>query len=220
MRLLNLCAGAVRPLTSEWVNLDTLHSSLLPGTPERSNLDLEPNYVNFDVASGPLPFPDEEFDSILFAHALEHFDCEQGIKIVNECFRILKKGGALVISVPDATYFRERYGVDTVENAEENFGEPIFLGDGETTFTGYALWCPGRHKAILTEDSVWHYYKRSGFGHVSRVFLDAEAKKDGKTWWSCHDKIGQFYSSMLGICLIVPLINRIPFSLVMAGVKE
>lgn len=221
MKLLNLCAGANRVQSPEWVNLDQLFPVLPEGSPERNNLLSESNYVEFDVLSGPLPFKDGEFDSLMASHCFEHWSCGESEMVLKECYRILKPGGMMLISVPDASYFRKVYDFDTPEKAVELFGEPIHLPDGEDTFTGYALWCPGKHKTILTEDAVWHYLKRAAFGHVSRVYLDAAAKETtDKKWWKCHERIGDFGPAMIGMCLMVTQLNRLPFSLVMAGVKE
>ena len=46
--------------------------------------------------TGTLPLPDESVDVILFAHVIEHL--YHPIQILRECFRVLKKGGKLLIS--------------------------------------------------------------------------------------------------------------------------
>jgi ubiquinone/menaquinone biosynthesis C-methylase UbiE len=49
-----------------------------------------------------MPFPDNSFDKIYCMHVLAHFaDGEQGIK---EAFRVLKKGGKLMILTPNKYY--------------------------------------------------------------------------------------------------------------------
>lgn len=205
MRLLNLGCGSVRPQENHWVNLDDLHSQLLPGTPERENLDKETNYVNHDISSGILPFGDNEFTGILCSHVIEHFDCMQGVQIMRECYRVLKTGGALVVSVPDASYFRQVIGRDNIDNSIELFGEPIHLPDGEVTFFDYALWMR-QHKAILTEDSLWAYFKKANFNSIYRPTRE---------WLMTEKKLSL---SPQGEA-IFGLINRTKFSLVMEGVK-
>ena len=160
--ILNLACGAVRPQSPEWVNLDNLFPVLKEGTPERENLMAEPNYVEHDVLAAPLPLPDGHFDGVLCSHFLEHLECHKAIEVMRECRRVLKTGGVLLVSVPDASYFRSVYGLDTPENAVELFGEPIYEPDGEKTFTGYALWY-SQHKVLFTSDVLWHYFKRAGF---------------------------------------------------------
>lgn len=207
MKLLNLACGAVRPQSTEeveWWNLDNLHASFPPGTPERDNLDKEPHYVNHDLLDGQVPiwkWEDGSFDGILCSHFIEHVSCHSAHYIMGDCRRLLKPGGTLLISVPDASYFRRVYDEDTVENAERLFGEPIHLPDGETTFFGYGLW-NRYHKAILTEDALWSYFKRAGF-------TDSFNMKHDPT-----HKLGD-----VALDKMVKLLNRLPFSLIMAATK-
>jgi predicted SAM-dependent methyltransferase len=123
------------------------------------------------------------------------------------CWRVLKPGGVLLVSVPDASYFRKVHDEDTVENAERLFGEPIHLPDGETTFFGYGLWNRW-HKAILTEDALWAYFVRAGFKDVMtlmRTYLE---------------HVQQSETANGTMENMVKQLNRIPFSLVMCAVKE
>ena len=161
MKILNLGCGYPR-LQKPFLNLDNLHSFLLPGTPERSNLDAEGNYVNHDVSKGRLPFNDNTFEGILASHFFEHFHCQDAVKIMKECFRVLRPGGVLVVSVPDASYFRKVYHQDTKENCVELFGEPMSPEHPDPNFFTCALWF-NEHFGILTEDSLWAYLIRAGF---------------------------------------------------------
>lgn len=196
MRLLNLCCGATRP-GEPWTNLDSLHSTLLHGTPERANLDAEPNYVNHDVLSGPLPFPSDTFDGILASHCVEHWDCQEAVRVLKECRRVLYPDGFLIISVPNASYFRAVADQDCPENAVELFGEPIFAGDGEDTFFGYGLF-NRHHKQVLSVDSLWCLLTRAGFDRLHGVPLD---------------------SNGIIVRNMIDLMNRRRFSLEMAAIK-
>lgn len=205
MKLLNLCAGANRNLSPEWTNLDQLLPVLAPGTHERFNLLLESNYVEHDVLSGPLPFPDDTFDGVLASHCVEHWECNEAAKVMSECRRVLKTGGILLVSVPDTSYAREVHDRDTVENAIELFGEPIHLPDGETTFLAYGYFNRW-HKMLLTEDSLWAHFIRAGFPSKSIHRL--------KNCDLPH------MTSLPVLDELKSMLNRIPFSLVTAAVKE
>lgn len=209
MKLANLGCGGTRPQDEHWWNVDTLHDILKPGTPEREQLDSEPRYIDHDLANG-VPFPDNDLDGILCAHCLEHMTLHDSVKVLRECHRALKPGGVMMVSVPDATVFRRHHHDDTMENAERIFGEPIWPGDGEVTFMGYAGFTHN-HLQLFTEDSMWCCMTRAGFGNPSisqqawiyRMF--EEQKRD---------------TPLRAFNAMTSILNRLPFSLVMVGVKE
>jgi len=62
------------------------------------------NHDGVDIVvdlNNKFPFPDEHADEIHANHIIEHFqDC---IRFVNECHRVLKKGGVLFIRVPHSS---------------------------------------------------------------------------------------------------------------------
>lgn len=200
MKLLNLCCGANRPQDEFWWNLDNLRDHLELGTPERINLDAEPRYINTDIEIS-IPFHNGEFDGILASHCLEHWDCKLGVNVIERCRYLLKPGGTLMVSAPDASYFRLMHSADTAENAVELFGEPIYAPDGEDTFFGYALW-NRFHKAILTEDALWAYFARAGF-EDKKVERISAMVNDG------NEVVKEMWR----------ILNRRLFSLVMIGVK-
>lgn len=218
MKLLNLCCGANRVLSEEWVNLDYLFPILAEGTPERNNLLNEKNYVEHDVLSGPLPFEDDTFSGILASHCAEHWDCQQTAKVMQECRRVLQPGGVLMVSVPDASYFRKVYAEDTPENAIRLFGEPIHLPDGENTFFGYGLW-NRFHLQLFTEDSMWCCITRAGFTKVFSADFKTQPERFNPcpVDWFPRGTIGELFRKIYALSGIL---NRLPFSLVMVGVKE
>lgn len=59
-----------------------------------------------DVDSEPLPFDDEQFDLVVFSEVMEHLRFPQ--KALAEIARVLKTGGRLVGSVPNAFRLRNR----------------------------------------------------------------------------------------------------------------
>ena len=190
MKYLNLGAGGARIHEEGWINLDDLHSQLAPGTPERDALDREQNYVNHDVSSGLLPFGNDEFDGILASHFFEHFDAQEAVRIIRECKRVLKPGGGLLVSVPDASYFRKVYPEDCVENWPRLY-EVTDPNNTIPTFFEAALFFE-QHKQVLTEDSLWCLFTRGGF---------------------------EIRGLCVGAPEMVKHLNRLPFSLVMSAVK-
>lgn len=169
MKLLNLGCGDTRPgsdagLAVEWVNVDTFYSMFPEGSGDRAQIEACPNYVDADLTKR-LPFDDLSVDGVLLSHVLEHFDAQDGLHLLIECYRVLKPGGIVLISVPDASYFRKVYPEDRNENWPALF-ETTDPKNTIATFFEAALWF-NEHKAILTEDAVWCYLTRAGFRDVS-----------------------------------------------------
>lgn len=72
--------------------------------------DIREDYVNIDkidcgqeiirdITKG-LPFSDNSVDEILFKHAMEHLEFEEIVFVMNEFWRVLKKGGLLYVVCP------------------------------------------------------------------------------------------------------------------------
>jgi len=53
-----------------------------------------------DISKG-LPFKDESFDIVFHSHVLEHIPFDQRDSFMAENFRLIKKGGALRMVIPD-----------------------------------------------------------------------------------------------------------------------
>jgi predicted SAM-dependent methyltransferase len=80
------CGGRV---LSGWLNTD--YASALPMV---MHLDIEKRF----------PFKEETFDYIFSEHVIEHIPYLGGVKMLMECFRVLKKPGKIRISTPDLAF--------------------------------------------------------------------------------------------------------------------
>jgi predicted SAM-dependent methyltransferase len=200
MKILNVGAGGCRPQGEEWWNLDNLRTQLPPGSGARQQLDSEPRYVEHDLSRYQMPFNDDQFDGILLAHCLEHFPAQKGVALMEDCRRMLKPEGVLLVSVPDASYFRKVYDRDENKNWQELFDttdpqNPI------PTFFRAALWFE-QHDVILTEDALWGYFVRAGF--------DPRLVESVKEPVLAETVLQKMHAQL----------DRLKFSLVMAGVKS
>lgn len=164
MKLLNLGCGGHRPQEDEWWNLDELRSFLKMGTPERTNLDAEPRYIDCRLGSSPIPMEDESVDGILCQHVIEHMDCHTAAQVIKDCRRVLKTGHWLCVSVPDAQYFLDNLYQDNRDNAERIFGEPISEPWHEKFFD-YALF-HREHIQVLTTPALRCLLIAGGFNNV------------------------------------------------------
>jgi predicted SAM-dependent methyltransferase len=171
MKYLNLGCGGNRMKDPTWINIDNLFE-LFPDRdrPERIQLEMEENYLNHDMKL-PLPFEINSIDGISMCHVIEHFDCQDSVRVLSDCNRVLKPGGVLRVGIPDASFFfSKRMVLDEV-----NWGEPYPLG---INFMEYALFFHD-HKQILNMDTLgcilfvsgFSKTQQSAFGYSSLPFL-------------------------------------------------
>lgn len=203
MMLLNLGCGSNRPQDEHWWNLDDLYGHFPKGTPEREQLDKEPRYVNHCLPE-QLPFEFDSIDGILASHIIEHFDIHDAVKIMADCHRVLRPGGILVVSVPDAKYFLSVYDRDKVENAVELFGEPIH-DKWQPNFFSYALFHT-QHKQVLAQSSLRCLFLKAGFQSI----LHWDAVTSGPFTKDYYNEASKEINKIM---------NRRKFSLEMCGVK-
>jgi predicted SAM-dependent methyltransferase len=67
------------------------------------NTDVDPKGIGvyYLDAGKPFPIQDQSFDYIFNEHLIEHFTYRDGLRVLQECYRVLKPGGAIRIATPD-----------------------------------------------------------------------------------------------------------------------
>jgi predicted SAM-dependent methyltransferase len=87
-----------------------------------SAASVKPGWVNIDLAGHPtelawnlrrpLPFPSATVEAVFHEHVLEHFSLADGVRLLDDCFRVLRPGGVLRVGVPDAGAYAHSYTRD------------------------------------------------------------------------------------------------------------
>lgn len=95
------------------------------------NVDIHNSDHDVDVSKGVLPFQNGSFEEILFKHAIEHFQYEIGLKILEEIYRVLKPNGYVDIFAPELATACEDYL--TGENEFPNCCDSILRLYGQNT---------------------------------------------------------------------------------------
>lgn len=80
---------------------------IIPGF---DNLDAHPALggIVCDLRQG-LQYPDNSVDFIFSEHFLEHIERDQGLLLIQECYRVLKIGGTIRTTVPDLRFVVDDY---------------------------------------------------------------------------------------------------------------
>lgn len=86
--------GCWRNILDGWLNTD-----LQPYTQEVFQLDVTKKF----------PFEDDTFDYILSEHMIEHIPYNNGLYMIKECLRVLKKNGKIRVSTPNFQFLLDLY---------------------------------------------------------------------------------------------------------------
>jgi predicted SAM-dependent methyltransferase len=128
-------------------------------------------WVNVDRARGPqvqivwdltegLPFPDSTCAAIFSEHVIEHISRTQAIQLLKECYRVLKPGGVLRVSTPDAEKYLRSYAGDRSFLRHPDFTEPM-----ETPLDriNQMMREYGQHQWVYDAESLSLLLKKTGF---------------------------------------------------------
>jgi predicted SAM-dependent methyltransferase len=98
-------ARKMRPTLTDYPG-DRLHlgsgAHPIPGW-LNTDLDADPRMgvmAQVDVTK-PLPFPDERFAFVFSEHLIEHISYDAGVALLEECHRVLRRGGVIRTTTPD-----------------------------------------------------------------------------------------------------------------------
>lgn len=117
--LLDLGCGDGR-LVPQWQSVTGGEAYGLELSPEavRRAQEMYPTIKYTEGDATNTPYEAEQFDIIICQEVLEHIEDQQ--KMINECSRILKKKGYLILTTPNKFYFNRRkggnYSTQPIEN--------------------------------------------------------------------------------------------------------
>jgi predicted SAM-dependent methyltransferase len=106
----------------------------------------------------PLPWGDASVEFIVCSHCAEHGSPAQAWSFFKECFRILRKGGAVRITVPDA--------IKAYKNASQNYIDwlkQMGWGDGTRASVMDNLLCKHGHLGVFTVEVLSGMLQAAGF---------------------------------------------------------
>lgn len=83
--------------------------------------------IEYDIRNDLIPFKSNQIDNIYISHVIEHIETEFVITFLKESLRVLKKGGVLRISCPDADFL---FQVSQFKNTYWNWRKDWFKNRG------------------------------------------------------------------------------------------
>src|SRR5262249_2946794 len=113
--------------------------------------DIDPRADVFVDIMKPLPFPGNSIDVVYLEEVIEHIPAEDGQKLLAECHRILKAGGALRLTTPCLDSYCSQFDASTA--FEGRFNE-IFYHHG--------------HRHIYSKAGIAELLEKAGFTSVKQ----------------------------------------------------
>jgi len=118
-----------------------------------------------DVTKG-LGYADGGCDIIFSSHLLEHLTREEGKNFLKECYRVLKPGGIIRISTPNAMTLSIEYINDGIwQNKYINVG----VEKAEDSAEAYHNLLMAGHKTLYDEPSLRGMLERAGFVNIEKA---------------------------------------------------
>jgi len=150
-----------------WINLDILD---LTDWAKKNCY----KFIQCNVIRG-LPFNNDSVDSVVSSHMLEHITYSEAMVFLQECYRVMKEGAVLRISVPDTKKLVTEYIKDALGTHDE-INEPCAKTDLESIKL-WTLLC-NNHSAIYDEISLGRFLEKAGFEKVQKKeFRDSCSKE-------------------------------------------
>lgn len=139
-----------------------------------TNVDINPKWNPDVVAPGnALPFEDGTVDMVVLHHVLEHEGCGGG-GLLEEAYRVLKRGGSLLVFVPDMLALARGW-------LEGRIADQVYLTN---IYGAYMDSEADRHKWGYTHDSLHKVLHGVGFGPVhSFDWEEIDGASIARDWW-------------------------------------
>jgi SAM-dependent methyltransferase len=156
--IIKINLGSGLEVTEGWINVDSSLNSFLSSYPklfliilykmnnyvlkkvynsqlnfsqdEFINILKNHKYIHHNLEYG-IPFRDESVDYLYSSHFLEHLFKSDAINLINDAYRVLKKGGVMRLSVPDLDYVISLYHDGKKERALSYF----YLDDNRSSYS-------------------------------------------------------------------------------------
>jgi predicted SAM-dependent methyltransferase len=117
-----------------------------------------------DITRG-LPFPDESVDGVYASHVLEHFSEENVHRILQESFRVLKRGGGIRLVTPHLGRAIEAYVREDMNFFSDWPDHRDSLGG---QFNNHLL-CRDQHRLMFDFGFMRELLIQAGFEHCGEV---------------------------------------------------
>ena len=123
-------------------------------------------FKQFDATKG-IPYPDNSVDLMISSHFMEHITRQEGSQFLNECYRAMKPGGIIRLTVPDTVYVAKVYS--TMSGFKICFSGNEGVKNAEDECEAYWNFITAGHKTAYDLDSLFKKMLKAGFEVVMKM---------------------------------------------------
>jgi predicted SAM-dependent methyltransferase len=140
-----------------WINIDIL--DLKQFADQQSY-----RFRQIDISKN-IPCGNNEVDIIFHSHLLEHFSREDGKNFLKECYRVMKPGGIIRVSVPDTQLLTKKYLDGSITDYRY-----VNIGVERANDTAEALHelLYANHKTMYDETALTKILSEAGFKEIRK----------------------------------------------------
>jgi predicted SAM-dependent methyltransferase len=133
-------------------------------------------------ATKTFPIASNKFDYVFTEHMIEHILYPQGLSMLSECFRILRKNGTIRVSTPDLQFAVSLYQSQKTDPQKEYIKASInhFIAEethgNDDVFVINNLFRAWGHQFIYDEQTLRNSLEKAGFKNIVRCDLGQSSK--------------------------------------------
>lgn len=143
---------------NNWTNIDILNINEFA---KQNGFE----FKQLDATKG-LPYEDNTVDIISCSHFIEHLDRDAGKQFLRECFRVMKPGSIIRLTIPDADIITKDYILGNIsDHRSHNIGVKNAEDDAQSL---YELLIAG-HKTIYDQESITKLLNKTGFIEIEKM---------------------------------------------------
>ncbi|WP_310489426.1 methyltransferase domain-containing protein [Chamaesiphon sp. VAR_69_metabat_338] len=134
-------------------------------------------------ATKTFPIDSNKFDYIFTEHMIEHILYPQGLSMLSECFRVLRKNGTIRVSTPDLQFAVGLYQDRKTDPQKEYIKSSIehFIAEdtngNDDVFVINNLFRAWGHQFIYDEKTLRNSLEKAGFKNIVRCDLGQSSKQ-------------------------------------------
>ncbi len=165
---LKIHLGSGADIKTGWVNLDLRLSEL---SPQAHGLSSDTLFINYDLRLG-LPLEENSCSFIYSSHFFEHLEYEDALRLLRDCYRVLRPGGIFRACLPNfkglfEAYLRGDHAYMDMVNVLDVYPEIEPGTEMLVDYVNYGAYDHGAHKWIMDFDKVSVLLSRIGYGTVA-----------------------------------------------------